>query len=155
MRTEITPIVGAVLGTLIAWLGTSVGFPFFNSTTAGYYIEVGEILVPDVKVGESPQIHVERTIKHDFSGEWNITLRRQIGDTFAFFCSRQGKSDYWTNSGLPARTDLDWWMGIPPSPPCETIPPGRYMVSMTWIIDLPGEGRTIVRAESNVFSVIP
>lgn len=155
MRTEITPIVGAVLGTIIAWIGTSVGFPFYDSTSAEHYLEVGGVLVADTKVGKSPQVRIERNIKHDFTGEWNVTLRRQIGDSFAFFCSRQGKSDYWTNIGLPAQTDLNWWMGIPPSPPCETIPPGRYVVSMSWIIELPGQERKIVRAESNLFSVVP
>jgi hypothetical protein len=156
MRDVTLPTIGAVVGTALAW----AALPAAEAVVAaviptGRWLSVVAIEVEDASEGESPRMRVERTIRRDFTGHWTVTLRRETGEGYASFCVRHGRNDYRAGAALPEATTLDWWMDVPPNPACPAIPPGRYVVTIAWTLELPARGPRVARAESNVFEVTP
>lgn len=156
MRSLLLPISGAVIGTAAAWLAMPWAGALVNAAIpASRWFEVATIAVEDAATGESPLVEVERTIRRPFTGHWTVTLRRENGEGYAAFCTRNGRNDYRPGASPPVGKDLDWWMGIPANAPCPALSPGRYIVTIAWTLEIPGLEPKVVRAESNVFEVTP
>jgi len=154
MRRIVLPLIGAVVGTMAAWIVVPwTGMLMDAAVPASRWFKVQEIQIGNVKAGSSPLMRVDRIINRNFTGHWTLTLRRETGEGYAAFCTRHGRNDYHVGSVVPRESNLDWWMEVPPNPPCPEIPPGQYMVSMSWTLEIPGFPPKVVRADSNVFEV--
>lgn len=154
MRAMTLPLIGIVVGTAIAWLAMPwTGAAIVSAIPTSRWFEVSAIEVADAPRGASPAVRVERAIRRAFTGHWTVTLRQETGEGYASFCARHGRNDYRVDAVLPERTDLDWWMDVPANTPCPAIPPGRYIVTIAWTLEIPGLAPKVVRAESNVFEV--
>lgn len=155
MRKMILPTIGTIIGTALAWVTIPlVGNVIDLVVPTSRWLDVGGITVQDADLGESPHVSVVRTINRPFTAEWTVTLRRETPGGHATFCARHGRDDYRVDSALPSGTDLDWWMDIPSNNlPCPAIPPGRYIVTVLWTLQIPGLNPKVVRAESNTFKI--
>jgi hypothetical protein len=146
---------GVVLVGLVSFAPASLYKYYEESVPASRWFEVGGITVDDTVTGVSPLVHVDRTIKQPFSGRWTVTVRRVEGKGLVSHCDRSGQNDYLTDSVLPAQTDLEWWMEVPPNRPCPPLAPGRYVVTVRWLIELPDRTDKEIRVTSNQFQVLP
>ena len=156
MRRWLHPFLGAVLGTMIAWISVpKIESLVYLLVPVSRWFEVHGVSVSDTAMGSSPKVTVDRQIHRPFTGSWTVTLRRELGDGFTAVCTRNGRNDYRPGSALPADTDLRWWMAIPPGPECRRITPGRYIVTILWRVEAEGLPSKVVRAESNVFEIRP
>lgn len=143
-----------MLALLAVFVGGPALVPFVLPMS--YFYELRSVTVSDTVAGVSPKMVVDRTIKRDFRGRFEIEIMRVDGSEFIAWweCGAHG-SDwrvYRKGASIPAGMDLDWWMGIPPNAPCP-LRPGRYkIVSMIFAKGwLGSELSTTV--DSNIFTV--
>lgn len=122
-----------------------------NSIPASFWFEVEDVRVYDARAGEAPRMAVTRTIKRPFRAEWTVTVRRNGGQGFHFYCGAYGESDYSPDAVFPAPLTLDWWTW----PTHCDLTPGEYRVITVWTLHPPGLTTKQVRQVSNVFAVRP
>ncbi|WP_111429113.1 hypothetical protein [Rhodobacteraceae bacterium DSL-40] len=147
-------LFGILLGTATAWLlYPSASSVVLRAMSGDRWFHVHSVDIEDAVVGDSPVVHVVREIRRPFTASWIVTLRRRNGADFAVFCAREGRNDYRPSAVLPAETDLNWWMNIPPNPNCPGLLPGTYILSMSWSIEVSGLPPKVMRIESNEFEV--
>jgi hypothetical protein len=125
-------IAGVVLALILWFVAAPTVLPAFM--TAEYYYQLRSVTVKDAYEGNSPRMIVDRTIRRQFRGRYEIQiLRAEGGEYVAFWACGEHKSSWQTyrpEARLPEDLDLDWWMGIPPNRECE-LPPGQYRVVTT------------------------
>lgn len=156
MSKWLHPFLGAVLGTIIAWVSVPrIEALVYLSIPVSRWFEVHGVAISDTVMGESAHVAVDREIHRPFTASWTVKLRRELGNGFTAVCARHGKNDYRPGSTLPPDTDLRWWMAIPPNPECRRIAPGRYIVTILWNVEAEGLPPKVVRAESNLFEIRP
>lgn len=154
MRRLTAPLIGVLIGTIVAWMGIPTVDAWLDVVIpAKRWFEVRDIRVANARVDQSPAMVVDRVIHKPFTANWTVSLRRETEDGYALFCARHGRNDYRVGSTLPKGLDLEWWMDIPANPRCPAIPPGRYIVTVAWTLEIPGLEPKTVRAASNVFEV--
>lgn len=154
MRRWYFPVFGFVLGTFVAWWVYPVATPLLKALLPiEWWFDVRSVQINSVQSGEVPRVRVARSIRRPFTANWIVTVRRSEDNGFETFCSREGRSDYRPFSELPAHTDLNWWLGIPPNDPCPAMIPGRYLVTFAWQIEVEGISPRVVRFDSNIFEV--
>jgi hypothetical protein len=152
----INPIAGiAIVVMVLAASLPQIDDSVFLLFPTSRWLEVRSIKVASpVKSTEVPLVKVDRTVRRPFTATWTLTVRQESGLGFAHFCSRYGHNDYLPDTVLPPSTDLNWWMAVPPNLPCAPLPPGRYELTIVWVIETEGLPLREVRAESNIFEVI-
>jgi hypothetical protein len=155
MNRWLHPLLGIALGTLTVWyvfprLPTGI----FQSLESDRWFEVLSIEVDSVHIGTLPDVRVARMIHAPFTASWIASIRRKEDTGFTVFCARQGINDYRPYASLPARTDLNWWLDIPPNPQCPELPVGEYILTISWELEVDSASSMVVQAESNVFEVI-
>ena len=98
-----------------------------------YWAEFRGIWVENVFLGDPVNVSVDRTINRDFDGKFRVEVRKESGGGFEAFCTR-GATDvpYRAESRLPKNITLDWWLGIPPNPPCPVLGVGTYYLITRW-----------------------
>jgi hypothetical protein len=151
MRRLIFPIIGASLGGLLVWLTS----PAFDAFLATRWLEVHSVLVTPREGPGMPYVTMERTIHRPFSATWTTSIRRQQGAGFVPVCSRVGRSEFTPDTIVPPGTDLNYWLGIPPQPPCDPLTPGTYKVLFVWLITGSGGNVHQVRYETDIFLITP
>jgi hypothetical protein len=154
MRQWHFPVCGVLLGTVAAWMIYPAAVPYLKQIVPiAFWFEVRSVEVSSIHAGEIPRVQVDRTIRRPFTAEWIVTLRRMEEDGFSVFCSRQGRNDYRPFAELPAQTDLNWWMDIPPNEQCPPLVPGNYIMTFAWQVEIEGIPPRSVRIDSNIFEV--
>ena len=114
-------------------------------------MEVRSVHIGDTMAGISPVMRVDRTIRTNFTAEWNADVERLMGNSrYVHVCTGSGLGNYAVDNDLPDPLDLDWWT-YPNK--CAPITPGKYRVETTWTIMLPGGLTKEVRVVSNTFNV--
>lgn len=154
MKARLNPLIGAIIGTFVAW----VAAPWIESglwmvVPASRWLEVHSIEVANSRIGSGILLRVDQEVHRSFAASWTVTLHQEVHRGFAPFCTRHGRNEYRAESQLPPETDLNWWMDVPPNPPCKELRPGNYLVTFTWTLDIPGVPQKVIRAESNIFEV--
>lgn len=98
------------------------------------YYDLRSVTVADTVHGISPRVIVDRTIRRDFRGRFEIEIMRAEGSEFSAFWSCGDHDSEWRiyrdETMFPAGMDLNWWMGIPPNPYCD-LPEGTYKIIST------------------------
>ena len=156
MRRFLNPLIGALVGTCIAWMVIPRLETLIHlSIPLARWFVVESIVVADARTGVSNEVALKRAINRPFSATWTVTLMRLTRDGFAHFCSRHGQNDYRPEAVLPPYTDIDWWMNVPANPTCGRLPPGRYVLNIVWRLRVPGLQGKEVRVQSNDFEVLP
>lgn len=154
MKSWFRPLIGAAIGTLIAWITVpSVNEIFYRALPVDRWFAVGSLRIDNAKVGESLPVRLEQVVKRPFTANWTATLRKKQGNGFAVFCTRHGRGDYQPRTALPRKPDLDWIMNIPVNPPCDEISPGSYVLTVVWLVEVEGRPPKVARVQSNVFEV--
>lgn len=119
---------------------------------ASFWFDVRAVRVFDVKDGEPVVMAVDRTIRHDFRGEWVASIRSLQNGKWISYCTARGTTNYREDSVLPDPLTLQWWT----HPDCHPLPPGKYMMRTTWVIKgesfLPDK---LAQADSNIFEIKP
>lgn len=108
---------------------------------ASWWHDAESMVASDAELGDPVILYVNREIKREVPGEWEVTLRRKSGDGWVIVCVAPGTSYYRPNSALPSPLTLDWWTAGQCAPPA----PGLYFVSTIWTFDptwLPGQRKT-------------
>lgn len=147
-------------GGILALLAIFVGGPALVPLVVpmSQYYDMRSVTVSDTKEGLSPQLLVDRTIRRDFRGRFEIEIMRAQGSEFVVWweCGSHvsGWRTYRDEAVLPASLNLDWWMGIPPNQPCP-LPPGTYKVVSTIYAQSWLGAELSVTNDSNVFVVHP
>jgi hypothetical protein len=149
MRNILYPLIGAAVGSVVVWVNS----PQFDAFMAARWYEVHSVTAEMEPGAEWPVVKMERSIHKPFTGTWTTTLWRQEGSGFVRYCSHDGRNDYLPDTLLPKRTNLNWWMNIPPQAPCPKLRPGRYKMTFAWIVVDDGQPLHGVRAQTNVFNV--
>lgn len=130
-------LLGVLLGLIATiWLIPALG-PWV--IPARWFFSVESVTVDDGAEGKPPQIVPIRTIYRSFRGEWTVYVRQFLPDGTNFpYCTARSPAPftYFAGSGLIMGRDLDWWMEIPPNPPCPWDA-GQYVVVTEWRILLP------------------
>lgn len=147
---------GLAVALLAFFVGAPAVTPWF--VPMSHYYELRSVTIADTEVGVSPKVIVDRVIKRDFRGRFEVEISRAEGSEFVAWweCGAHGSDWRWyrDEASLPAGLDLDWWMGIPPNRAC-TFPPGTYKVSTTVYAKGPFGAELSTTTESNVFKVEP
>ena len=133
------------------WVITALLLPL-QLWPASWWLDVRSVNIRSAPVGEPLLMMVERTVKRDFRGSWNVTLRRWDGNGWVTWCNATGRTNYRNEATLPKNLALQWWT----DGACHPLPVGRYKTSTSWSIESPSfmPNKTTV-AESNVFEVLP
>lgn len=147
------PVIAILLALLTAfWIAPTIG-PLL--IPARWFIEVDRVLIGDSHDGTAPQVMSFRTVHRPFTGDFTVYVRRFMDDQVsAPYCiaHAQRPFTYFPAHGPLANIDLDWWMEIPPNPPCPWTP-GRYIATTEWRILLPFDIVLTATATSNVFAI--
>ena len=145
---------GGALALLAVFVAGPTIVPYIQPMSSFY--DLRTVKVEDTVPGVAPRMLVDRAIKRDFRGRFEIEIMRAEGSEFSVYweCGEHDSDwrAYRKDAVLPDDLDLDWWMGIPPNRPCP-LPPGTYKIISTiyargW---LNAELKTTV--DSNVFNV--
>lgn len=99
----------------------------------------GSLYIEDSVVGVTPGIASSRVIHRPFIGRWQAQVYHVSHGGFERLAGCRHGSEYFQyrpDSRIDPEADLNWWLEIPPNPPC-FMPAGSYMVSTTWYIRLP------------------
>lgn len=105
----------------VLWLGA---LGLVHWWPASWWLEVRSVYVaPDLSMV------VDRTIKRPFRGEWTASVRKWDGGWISV-CTATGSSPYKPDAKLPAKLDLSWWT----DGGCNTLQPGKYMLTTAWTI---------------------
>lgn len=119
---------------------------------AWFWLDVRAVRVFDVHAGEPVVMAVDRTIRHDFRGEWVASIRSLQNGKWVSYCTARGTTNYREDSVLPDPLTLQWWT----HPDCHPLQPGKYMMRTTWVIKgesfLPDK---LAQADSNIFEIKP
>lgn len=145
-RPDLWPIYFAALGWIAFTLVTQL-WP------ASYWFEVRSVRVQNSVAAASIVMKVDREIKRPFDAVWTTQVRtfRPDGEGYVA-CTASAYSEYKAGADLPQLLTMDWWT----DGRCPTLPPGKYMLSTAWRINPSGIWPSkIVRADSNVFEVLP
>lgn len=117
---------------------------------ASHWIDVREIHIYDAKVGHSPLMTVQRTIKRPVFGRWIVTVfRKEEGEGYSVFCTQTGQQFYNPEARLPGNLTLDWWTW----PKHCDLPIGEYFVSTTYRIQPDDYPRKTINVSSNAFTI--
>lgn len=149
-------LAGGILALLVVFVAAPVLVPFVLPMSS--YYELRSVTVSDTSAGVSPRMIVDREIKRDFRGRFEIEVMKADGAQFVAWWECGSHDSDWRmyrkGASLPASMTLDWWMGVPPNPPCP-LPPGTYKVIST-IYARGWMGAVIsTTADSNIFTVYP
>ena len=125
-----------------------IGFTLWPTS---FWLEVKNIKVHDVKVGEPIIMEVDRTIHRPFYADWNVTVRKEEGEGYVINCLNRAATDYRIDAKLPNPVTLDWWS----NGACSDLKPGYYIITTSWDIrpDILGLPKKSLVVESNVFKV--
>lgn len=139
---------GLVLGFLVTiWLGF---FVVTNMWPSSFWLDVSHVYVEDTVINDDPQMIVVRDIKRNFFGKWTVVVRKVGPEGHSVICTREGSSEYRTDSQLPDPLLLSWWA----YPGCDDLEPGRYFITTTWKI---GDGGFLpykyLTVDSNIFEI--
>ena len=151
MKRVLLPVLGIALGVLAVLLTSSR----FDAFLASRWMEVGSVVITPEPGLQWPRVEMDRIVYRPLSAQWTRTIRREEGSRFVSVCSRTGQSDLQPDVAIPPGLDLNTWMGAPSTPPCPRLQPGRYQVTFVWIIFADSAAVHMVRAESNVFEILP
>ena len=151
-----SPMAAVVAGTFAAWtLAPLLDDLFFLALPTSRWMEVHAIEVEPARVGEEVPLRVKRTIHRPFTASWTGTIHEQIGDGFVAICTRSGHNDLRPNMRLPSQISLDWFIAGQWDDPCPALAPGRYLLTLVWMVETDGLPDRAIRAESNIFEILP
>jgi hypothetical protein len=124
----------------------------------GSVYELRSVIVNDAAEGTSPTMLVDRTIKRDFRGRFEVQILEREGSEMVVFwdCGAHASAErtYRQGVALPNPLTLDWWMDIPPNRECP-LPPGQYRIITTVYAETPFGGEAKVERQSNLFTILP
>ena len=151
-----SPLAAVAAGTFAAFtLAPLLDDIVFLALPASRWMEVHAIEVNSARVGEEVPLRVKRTIHRPFSASWTATIHEQIGDGFVATCTRHGHNDLRPDMKLPSQFSLDWFITGQWDDPCRALRPGRYLLTLVWSVETDGLPDRAIRAESNVFEILP
>jgi hypothetical protein len=154
-KLAITLVLSAAAVGVATYTVSKLEKAYYGSLPAEAFYHVRKIRVENTSVGESPRVLVDRKVLKTFTGERVATLYKVSGHIRHMVCTNTTFRLFVDQSLLPAVTNLEWWMNRPTYDPCPTLGPGEYLLSLSWIIELPEFPNKIVHAESNIFTVTP
>lgn len=148
MRKMVDLMLGRMAFLLgLLWLSALAAMHFWP---ASWWLEIASVRVADGIEGKPVLMHVERTIRRDFTGTWGVSVRSLTNHGSLVACAASAVSDYRIGADLPGVLTLGWWT----NGHCETLPAGTYLVQTTWQIH--GSGflpAKTVQATSNPFVI--
>lgn len=123
-----------------------------------WWMEIKRVDVANTVAGEPINVSVDRTINRDFDADYRVNVRKVTPTGFEHFCTRGERGvPYRRGAEFGAGRDLNWYMGIPPGPPCEPpveLAPGRYYLIVDHWIPILGGFVVLHNVEqSNTFTV--
>lgn len=118
---------------------------------ANDWFDVKSIYIEDTTIGENPVMKYSRQIKQPFRGRWIAEMQhlQPVGQWVAE-CIATGDANYSPDKVPPDPLKLSWW-----TYPIDCAPKhaGKYRLSTSWTIELPGGLTKQVFAISNTFNV--
>jgi hypothetical protein len=128
MRAVWNGLAFTLIASFVCWLS------FATIAPASWWYEIRSVRVVDSTVGETPIMHIDRTIHQDFLGTYIVDVEQmQMDGRFTVVCSAYARTFYRSDAVLPEPVTLDWW-----SWPIKcALLPGRYRVETTWLIETP------------------
>lgn len=122
------------------------------------YYDLRSVMVSDAYEGTSPTMVVDRTIRREFRGRYEVQiLERQGSEMVAYWACGDHVSrrrSYRPEASLPNPLTLDWWMDIPPARECP-LPPGQYRIITTVYATIPFGAEVSAERGSNLFTIHP
>lgn len=119
---------------------------------SSWWLDVRSVRVFDSIVGKPVLMAVDRTISHDFRGEWLATIRKMEAGRWTSYCTARGSTNYFADSAFPDPLTLQWWT----HPDCHPLPAGKYVMRTTWTIKGAGPmPDKVSQADSNIFEIRP
>lgn len=112
-------------------------------------IFIADVIVPDFKTGENPQVVYDRKIEQTFLGGFTVEVKE--ASTGKTVCSG-GSTNllYEKDEQLPTNTSLTWYI----SDPCSLkLEPGQYYLDTNYVIQIEGFPNRYYTTKSNVFTV--
>jgi hypothetical protein len=147
---------GLALAAIFFFVAAPVVVPFVWPMS--FYYELRSVTISDAMEGETPKVVVDRSIHRDFRGRYEIVIMRAVGGEYEpFWACGQHTSErrtYLVGAVLPENLDLDWWMDVPPNPPC-LLPPGQYQVVTQVWARTPFNADVTTERRSNTFNIWP
>jgi hypothetical protein len=121
-----------------------------------HFYDLRSVMVSNAPEGTSPHMLVDRTIKRDFRGRYEVEILRAEGSEMVLYwgCGVHASSErtYRVIAALPDPLTLDWWLDIPPNREC-LLPPGQYRIITTVYAETPFGAEVSVERPSNLFTV--
>lgn len=148
--------LGAMLAAIFVFVAAPTIVPLVWSIDRVYQLR--SVMVKDAVEGQSPAMLVDRTIVRDFLGRFDVQIIKATGSEFEVYraCGphRSAWFPYRERASLPADLDLDWWIDIPPNPPCN-LAPGQYRIITTVYAKAPLGAEVSIERISNLFTIWP
>lgn len=132
----------------LAWL---TGWGVSHAWPSSWWLTVRHVIAFDGPATAPVVMDVNRTIQRAFIADWSVLIRRWNGARWVVYCAANGGGEYRPDADLPDPVTLDWWT----NGQCTTPVQGRYLISTVWTIRGGALPDKVVRAESNVFEVLP
>lgn len=130
-------IAAALLAVILAW-------------PPSWWLDLSKMHVDDVKAGQPIGIKIERTIERKTSASWLVMVHRVTSAGYESVCAANGLGLYKPGARLPEPLTLRWWTNNA----CDTLPPGRYVITTQWDLKQPIV-RSLITRVSNEFEVTP
>lgn len=102
------------------------------------FLVVSEYAIPDGPSLEAIQPEVTRTIKRDFWGDWQVSLRHRVADGWEPVATTPAQRErYRRDAQLPEPIPMWWWAGHDFA--AMDLPKGEYELCTFWTVnaDLP------------------
>lgn len=144
LKAQVLPVIAAVV---VLYLATNLLGRF---VPASWWFEVQSVYIHNTKVGEAPEMDIDRAIHRTFRGAWVAEVqRRNSFGGYSVYCTGHGRNEYEPGDKLPPKVDLNWWT----HPVVCELEPGTYRVVTVWRFATDGFGNKVVRNTSNDFEV--
>jgi len=144
----------AVLGMIFVFVVLPYVAPFLWPISR--YYDLRSVTIRDAVEGTSPAMIVDRTIKRDFRGRYEVQILKVEGSELVAFWGCGDHVSRWrtyrADASLPADLNLDWWLDIPPNRECE-LRPGQYRIVTTVFVQTPFKGEVSLERQSNLFTI--
>lgn len=118
---------------------------------ASWWLDVRSVTVSDGKW--PPVMVVDRDIRRDFYGSYNVAVYRYENGGWVAVCTARRERLYRAGAHLPAALTLEWWTDGGDCSASKLNVPGRYNMTTTWVINMPYLPDREVSVRSNIWSV--
>ena len=124
------------LKALFWWVILPLALIFYTAawlTPATYWYQPRSIYISDAVVGSDPIVSINRTIKRNFHGRYEVSVWQEPSDGH-FSCAGQDELRYKAGLFKPHESPLTQWVD---DPWCKNLPEGRFYAEACWTIIRP------------------